>query len=146
MCCSMNLILCIQFNTETPDERPVRMSANRLRHCAQHEINPQAPHFHQHAVYSKLTKFHSALASLQFHTCSTCAEHFPNLNVVPASDGTMECRRCNQDKYIPKVYPSANNMKPGPLPQQLQVSISFVYYWNLTKLWLKFIVSINCSF
>ena len=82
--------ICI--NTETPDERQARMSADRLRHCAQHEINPQAPHFHQHALHSKLTKFHSALVSLQFHTCSTCAERFPNLNVVPSSDGMTECR------------------------------------------------------
>ena len=108
--------ICI--DAETPDERQARMSADRLGHRARHEINLQAPHFHQHAVHSKLTKFHSALASLQFHTCSTCAERFPNLNVVLASDGTTECRRCNQDKHIPKVYSSANNMNSGPLPQQ----------------------------
>ena len=86
--CFMHQI-CI--DTETPDERQACMSADRLGHRARHEINPQAP---QHAVHSKITKFHSALASLQFHTCSTCVERFSNLNVVLASDGMTECRRC----------------------------------------------------
>ena len=31
------------------------------------------------------------------------------------------CVRCCRDKHIPKMYSSANNMDPGPLPPQLQV-------------------------
>ena len=132
MCCSSYFMHPIFINTETPDERQARMSADRLRHCAQHEINLKLP------IFISMLYTPSSLNSIQhWHLCSftlvlyTCAEHYPNLNVVPASDGTTECRRCNQDKHIPKVYSSANDMNPGPLPQQLQVSNSFVYYWNL---------------
>ena len=101
--------------SETPEGRQARLSTDLIQHHAQHENNPLA-------VRSKMAKFHSALASLQFQSCSTCAERFPNLNVVSLSGGVTECRRCNQDKRIPKLYSSANNMNPGPLPSQLQVS------------------------
>ena len=33
-----------------------------------------------------------------------------------------ECSRCGRDKRIPKLYSPANNMDPGPVPPQLQVT------------------------
>ena len=107
--------------TETHEEGQARPTVDLLQHRRQCQINPDNSLWDQHAVRSKLTKFHSALASLQFHSCSTCNERFPNLTVVPLSNGFTECRRCNQDKRIPKVYSFANNMNPGHLPQQLKV-------------------------
>ena len=100
-------------SSETPGETQVRQEQDRA---------PQAPLFDQHVVCSKLSKFHSTLASVQCQKCFTREEHFPNLNVNTLSDQTTECRRCNQDKWIPKLYSSANNMNPGPVPPQLQVS------------------------
>ena len=90
-------------------------------HWREQEINPQAPLLDQQPVRTKLARFHANLVSLQFRTCLTCAERFPNLNVVAVSEGITECRRCNQDKRVPKLFSTANNMNPGPLPSQLQV-------------------------
>ena len=51
-----------------------------------------------------------------------CSPGSTNMNVVTMSDGVTECRRCNQDKHIPKLYSAANNMNPGTVPIQLQVN------------------------
>ena len=109
-------------SSETPWEIQACQEQDRAQHCVKREIDPQAPLFDQHVVRSKLSKFHSTLASVQFQKCFTCEEHFPNLNVITLSDQTTECRRCNQDKRIPKLYSSTKNMNPGPVPPQLQVS------------------------
>ena len=61
-----------------------------------------------------MTKFHEELRSLQFIRCSTCLERFPGLK---KKSNHIECVRCHQDKHIP-----ANNMHPGVVPPQLQVS------------------------
>ena len=46
------------------------------------------------------------------------------MNVVTVSDEATECRQCNQDQHIPKVYSPANNMNPGQVPSQLQVLVT----------------------
>ena len=79
------------------------------------------PLFEQGAVQCKMLSFHSKLLSLKFHHCSTCFECFPDL--IMAAAGSTECRRCSQDKHIPKLYSTANNMIPGVVPPQLQVSL-----------------------
>ena len=53
--------------------------------------------------------FHSKLMSLEFHHCSTCLECFPDLYMAA---GCTECRHCNQDRNIPKLYSTADNMNP----------------------------------
>ena len=40
---------------------------------------------------------------------------------------STECRRCNQDRHIPKLYSTANNMNPGIAPPQLQVNIHLLF-------------------
>ena len=45
-------------------------------------------------------------------------ESFPGLQLHLES---TECLRCSRDKRIPKLYSSANNMDPGPIPSELQV-------------------------
>ena len=54
--------------------------------------------------------------SLEFHRCTTCLECFPDLTMAASS---TECRCCTQDKHIPKLYSTANNMNPGVVPRQL---------------------------
>ena len=67
--------------------------------------------FEKHAVQQKMSSFHFKLMSLEIHRCSICLESFPKLTMAAA--GSTECRRCNQDKHIPKLYSTANNMNPG---------------------------------
>ena len=104
---------------ETPDERQARLEAVRLAQQERRDISIATPLFQQNAVQSRMLNFHSKLASLEFRECNTCSERFPNLTM---SRNNMECSRCHQDCRIPKLYSTANNMNPGPVPQQLLVS------------------------
>ena len=66
-----------------------------------------------------MLKFHSSLASLDMVKCTTCLEQFPGLNM---HSGSTECARCHRDHHTPKLYSPDNNMDPGVVPVQLQVS------------------------
>ena len=79
--------------------------------------------FEQSAVRHKMSTFHLKLMSLEFHCCSTCLECFPDLSMA---GGSTECRHCSQDKHVPKVYTTANNMNPGTVPPQLQVYVQYI--------------------
>ena len=72
----------------------------------------------QHPVQQKMLKFHQELVSIQTPTCSTCMESFPGMKM---SSPSSECQRCCRDKVVPKLYSSANNMDPGPVPSELEV-------------------------
>ena len=80
-----------------------------MEHMEQQSVQPQLPLFR---------KFHANMATLDTPTCFICSERFPGLHFHSKS---KECLCCSRDKTIPKLY-SANNMNPGPIPPQLQVS------------------------
>ena len=109
----------VRRSTETPEARQARLQQDRQRHSQQRDVTSDVPMFEQPAVHSKMLNFHSKLASLEFNKCTVCLEHFPNL--VMSAKSTV-CARCNRDNRIPKLYSAANNMDPGPVPPQLQVS------------------------
>ena len=98
----------------------MRLEEDRLRHLQQRDVNPDMPLFEQATVHSKMLNFHSKVASLKFYNCTSCFERFPNLAM--AGNTTMFAR-CNRDQRIPKLYSAANNIDPGAVPPQLQVSI-----------------------
>ena len=104
---------------ETPDERQARLEAVRLAQQERRQISNATQLFQQNAVKSRMLNFHSKLASLEFRECNTCSERFPNLMM---SRNSTECSRCHQDRRIPKLYSTVNNLNPGPVPQQLLVS------------------------
>ena len=82
------------------------------------------PLVQEQAVRSKMTDCHSKIAALEMSKRITCLERFPALNVKadsPDSENT-ECVRCRQDKHIPKVYSSSNNIDPGPVVLTAQFS------------------------
>ena len=83
-----------------------------------HQQSSQTPLFHQPAVKARMLKFHSDIA-IDCTRCSTYLEQFPGLKLTSNS---TECARCSKDKHIPKLYSSANNMDPGTVPSQLQVT------------------------
>ena len=105
-----------QRRLKTPDERQPRLEAIRLTQQERRDISIATPLFQQNAVESRTLNFHSKLVSLEFRECSTCSERFPSLTM---SRNNTECSRCHQDRRIPKWYSTANNMNPGPVPQQL---------------------------
>ena len=100
---------------ETGSEREVRLHRNSEGQRGQQS---QLPLFEQPSVQAKMRKFHAEIAALELQKCTTCSEGFPGLQ--PRSHST-ECVRCNQDKHVPKLYSSMNNMDPGPVPQQRHV-------------------------
>ena len=104
--------------TETAEEREVRLQCDRQRHRDQQLVQSQLPLFEQHSIRAKMHKFHAHFATLDLSTCTTCLEGFPGLQLHL---GSAECLRCSRDKHIPKLYSSANNMDPGPIPSELQV-------------------------
>ena len=81
-------------------------------------MQSQLPLFEQHSIRAKMHKFHAHFATLDVSMCTTCLESFPGLQLHL---GSAECLHCSRDKPIPKLYSSANNMDPGPIPSELQV-------------------------
>ena len=81
-----------------------------------------------------MRKLHANMATLDTPTCSTCSERFPGLHFHSKSN---ECLHCSRDKHIPKLYSSANNMNPDPIPPQLHISNTDTYmhsHWCLNPL------------
>ena len=109
--------------SETPSEAQIRHEQDRENHRRRRNMDLALPLFQQPAVRSKMTNFHSKIAALEMSKCITCLEKFPALNVKAVSphNEDTECGRCRQDKHIPKVYSSSNNMDPGPVPSELLV-------------------------
>ena len=103
---------------ETAEEREVRLQCDRQRHRDQQLVQSQLPLFEQHSIRAKMHKFHAHFTMLDLSTCTTCLESFPGLQLHL---GSAECLHCSRDKHIPKLYSSANNMDPGPIPSELQV-------------------------
>ena len=80
----------------------------------------EVPSFDDPVVVRKMTKFHNnRLSSLQARRCTVCIERFPSIYV----DTTSICKRCCNDKHVPKLYSADNNMDPGPVPPELTVSV-----------------------
>ncbi len=72
----------------------------------------------QPAVTSKVLNFHVQLAGLEASCCGICHESLP----VLAVSSSQECRRCSSDHSSPRLYSIDNNMVPGTVPSELQVS------------------------
>ena len=108
---------CQCWYTETAEQRQTCL---KQWPCSRGNWPLHTPFLNQPPVRSKLTKFYT-LATVQFKKYCTCAERFPNLNVVTVSDGVTEFTCCYNDKHIPKLYSVANNVNPGPLSAHLQV-------------------------
>ena len=112
-----------RLTVETVEEREVRLQRARQR---ERDIRTCGEQTSQPSVQEKMRRFHSHIASLTSPKCSTCSESFPGLQLPPPFN---ECARCIRDKHIPKIYSSANNVDPGSLPTQLQVSNIVCYMY-----------------
>ena len=88
--------------------------------------------------------FHAQFSTLTLLKYSICFKSFPGLSLRPSS---AECLHCSRDLCTLKLYTCANNMDPGKLPPQLQVSnilfncrkmcIVILLQFNLYRLWLR---------
>ena len=88
-------------------------------HREQQNVQSHLPLLQQCSIQAKMHKLHANMATLDTPVCTTCSERFPGLQLYSKS---TECLRCSRDQHTPKVYSSANNMNPDPIPPQLQVS------------------------
>ena len=108
--------------SKTPEDREARLQQDRETHIQRrYPATSEFPLLQQPGVHSKMKTFHSKLASLTVSKCITCLERFPGLTVAIVSPDSTECVRCRRDKHITKVYSTANNMNPGPVPPELMV-------------------------
>ena len=74
-----------------------------------------------------MRKFHEELSSIDFRICSVCFENFPGSKMASKS---IICQRCCRDKKNPKLYSSYNNMDPGQVPIELQVSHTWIRFFE----------------
>ena len=98
-------------------ERAVTRFEQQRSHQTEREASAEL--VNHPSIQAKMRTFHAHFSALTSPTCSTCLESFPGLQLRPSS---TECVRCLKDLRTPKLFSSANNMDPGTLPSQLQVS------------------------
>ena len=110
-----------RLESEMPEQRESRQQQNRQSQREARARDLQLPLFHQQSVRSKMANFHDKIGTLQVSMCSTCSEKFPGVK-VKSTGGMLECVRCSHDRHVPKLYSSSNNMHPGLVPPELQVS------------------------
>ena len=67
-----------------------------------------------------MNRFHTEMLSIESLLCTTCLEKFPGTKMSVKSP---ECLRCCRDNKVPKLYSANNNMSPGFVPVELQVSL-----------------------
>uniref|UniRef100_A0A1X7TJF5 Uncharacterized protein n=1 Tax=Amphimedon queenslandica TaxID=400682 RepID=A0A1X7TJF5_AMPQE len=73
-------------------------------------------------LVSNMKPFHIVELHLHMIECSNIMRqcHQSSFSSARHSNGVSECNRCANDKRIPKLYSSGNNMDPGVVPTQLQ--------------------------
>ena len=106
-------------------KRETRLQNDRHRHRELEDTRARLPLFEQPSVRERMLTFHEHIASLSHSECTTCHECFCGLRLRRQSS---ECICCSKDQHIPKLFSSANNMDPGPIPPQLQVRDSYIVY------------------
>lgn len=73
----------------------------------------------EHLVKVKMSAFHKNMATIETPTCITCMEKFPGMKV----NSNSQCQRCARDKHTLKLFSVENNMHPGSVPVELEVSV-----------------------
>ena len=116
---------------ESVREREARLKTDSEKHRQQRGEQPHLSLLEQPWVQQKMHTLHTHLATLYVSQCTTCSEGFPGLKL---QSHTTECLRCCRDKHVPKLYSSTNNMDPGPVPAQLQVSHLATHFPTLAQL------------
>ena len=116
-----------RLEAETPEQRDARLEHMRTLQQQRLEVEtPQerekmcAPQIDQGYVKGKMNIFHTEMLSIESLLCTTCLEKFPGTKMSVKS---LECLRCCRDNKVPKLYSANNNMSPGFVPVELQVSL-----------------------
>ena len=106
---------------ETPQERDTRLNLSQQIKSAQSDISKKmcAPQIYQGYVKGKMNRYHTEMLSIESLLCTTCLEIFSGTKMSVKSP---ECLRCCRDNKVPKLYSANNNMSPGFVPLELQVS------------------------
>ena len=116
-----------RLEVETPEQRDARLEHMKTLQQQRLEVEtPQerekmcAPQIDQGYVKGKMNRFHTEMLSIESLLCTTCLEKFPGTKMSVKSP---ECLRCCRDNKVPKLYSANNNMSPGFVPVELQVSL-----------------------
>ena len=116
-----------RLEAETPEQRDARLEHMKTLQQQHLEVEtPQerekmcAPQIDQGYVKGKMNRFHTEILSIESLLCTTCLEKFPGTKMSVKSP---ECLRCCRDNKVPKLYSANNNMSPGFVPVELQVSL-----------------------
>ena len=71
-------VFCL-LTAESPDIRQAQLEQRREGYLQHREVNQDVPLFEQASVHTKMINFHSKLASLEFHTCTSCLAHLHSI-------------------------------------------------------------------
>ncbi len=115
-----------RLERESSEERALRLQQMRVfqqkreavQNMVQSDDDSTAPLLQQTFARTRMMKFHEELSSIDFNICSVCLETFSGAKMTKSTI----CQRCCRDKKDPKLYSTNNNMDPGEVPIELQVS------------------------
>ena len=109
------------LENETPEQRSVTLNQVKLNRasCFNERNGRPTPSLNDKCVKEKVNMLHKEMASTESPMCSICLEKFPGTKMAHKSS---ECQRCYRDKKVPKLFSAENNMSPGSVPDELQVS------------------------
>ena len=108
-----NINIAIHY-IESPPETSYEDSSNQRQPPQPHRL----PRFDDPELIAKIRGSHDSLAALQLERCCVCLERFPNMSI----NNSGSCKRCDNDKHLPKLFSTGNNMDPGPVLLELTVS------------------------
>ena len=114
--CRLEQLSVLQNQRLTIESSEERVA--RLQHLQKNWNAHQNPLFNRCHAQERIQRFHRELWSLETVMCLICLEKFPGMKLTLQS----ECQRCHRDKNTLKLYSSANNMSPGSIPSELEVS------------------------
>ena len=106
-----------RLEVETQEQRSARLS--RLEQNRTCSNDRAVPSLNENCVKEKVKMLHKEIASIESPICCTCLEKFPGTKMASKPS---ECLRCYRDKKVPKLFSADNNMSPGSVPAELQVS------------------------
>ena len=124
----MSVLQRKHLTDESSEKRAARLEhkskSRRTRQPAHISNNTSYPILEDNNVKERMTKFSQEMNAIESPVCTVCYEKFPGTRMTSLS--TL-CQRCHRDKRNPKLYSSGNNMHPGTVPEELEVSNSVDY-------------------
>ncbi len=116
-------------DNETPEQRQERLESMRLNDRQrranetpeQRDWRLQRQRLHDGQNVIDMNEFHTFVSNTSTYQCTMCHE-LMLVQLTTATPSAQCCTRCQRHCTLPAMYSDENNMDPGVVPLQLQVS------------------------